>query len=238
MWGGLGDDVEHGGGGNDFLYGEAGNDTLDGGDGEDTLMGGAGADILTGGNGADTVDYSDSNAAVTVSLAAGVGGLQAASGGTADGDQLYGIERVRGSHFNDTLTGDDGDNQLRGGDGNDTENAAAARITSMATTATTCWTAAPAMMSSTAATVRIPCAAVWGPTRSTTPPPSRRHGQPGRRQRYRTAVGFRRHGDGRHGLWLRRRARQQLRRYAHRRRRQERPDGQRRRGYPERWRRR
>ncbi len=122
LWGGLGDDVEHGGGGGDFLYGEAGNDTLDGGDGEDTLMGGAGADILMGGNGADTVDYSDSNAAVTVSLVAGAGGLQAASGGTADGDQLYGIERVRGSHFNDTLTGDDGDNQLRGGDGNDVEN--------------------------------------------------------------------------------------------------------------------
>ena len=56
-------------------------DKLDGGEGDDLLKGSLGGDQLIGGNGTDTVDYSVSNAAVTVNLELGFG-----SGGTAAGD--------------------------------------------------------------------------------------------------------------------------------------------------------
>ena len=41
------------------------------------------------------------------------------SGGDAEGDTFFSIEDVFGSKQNDTLTGDDGPNQLAGGQGND-----------------------------------------------------------------------------------------------------------------------
>jgi Ca2+-binding RTX toxin-like protein len=103
-----------GGVGNDRLQGSAGADVLDGGTGADWLIGGAGADHLIGGDGIDIATYFDSSAAVSVSLATGLG-----SGGEAAGDTLDGIERVGGSNFNDTLIGDAGANQLRGFGGND-----------------------------------------------------------------------------------------------------------------------
>ena len=90
-----------------FLYGAGGNDTMDGGAGNDTLQGGAGNDSLVGGTGIDTADYSTSAAAVTVSLATGLG-----SGGDAATDTLSGIENLVGSAFNDSLTGDANANVL------------------------------------------------------------------------------------------------------------------------------
>ncbi len=122
LWGGAGDDMLAGNGGNDTLYGETGNDQLDGGAGNDTLLGGLGADTLNGGEGMDTVSYADSASAVTVNLTTDDTGLQTASGGTADGDRLYGFENARGSGFADWLTGGDGANTLWGGAGNDSEN--------------------------------------------------------------------------------------------------------------------
>jgi Ca2+-binding RTX toxin-like protein len=77
------------------------------GEGKDTISGG------TGGN--DTVDYSNSDAAVTVDLS-----TNTVSGGYATGDTISGIENVFGSKFNDTLTGNSGDNKLYGFDGDDT----------------------------------------------------------------------------------------------------------------------
>ena len=96
------------------LSGGAGNDILNGGDGDDYLDGGAGADQLIGGAGFDGVDYSGSNAAVTVNLATGT-----ASGGTAQGDTLSGIELVQGSAHDDTITGSENSDVIYGGDGND-----------------------------------------------------------------------------------------------------------------------
>lgn len=97
-----------------WLRGYAGDDTLSGGDGGDRLRGGEGADTLIGGSGADFAEYTDSSAGVTVSLATGTG-----SGGDAEGDTLTSIERLRGSAFDDHLTGSDGKNTLLGRSGDD-----------------------------------------------------------------------------------------------------------------------
>ncbi|MBN2816260.1 MAG: hypothetical protein JXQ67_06215 [Campylobacterales bacterium] len=100
--------------GDDTLKGGSGLDTLDGGDGNDTLFGGADADILDGGAGDhDIVDYSDVTAnGVKVNLQTGIA--------TGDGeDRLYGIEDVRGSNLDDTLSGDSSINTIYGGDGAD-----------------------------------------------------------------------------------------------------------------------
>jgi Ca2+-binding RTX toxin-like protein len=97
------------------LIGSAGDDTLSGSAGNDTIIGGAGADILVGNGGVDIVDYSGSNAAVSVDLGSGVG-----LGGDAQGDTLNSVENLVGSAFNDTLTGDSGVNSLSGGNGDDT----------------------------------------------------------------------------------------------------------------------
>ena len=100
----------NGSGFNDVLTGDAGANVLDGGAGNDILAGGAGADTLIGGTGIDTADYSAATAGVTVNLATGV---------ASDGDTLSGIENLKGSGFNDTLTGNASANTLDGGAGDD-----------------------------------------------------------------------------------------------------------------------
>ncbi len=104
----------------DYLAGAAGANILDGGAGDDGLGGSAGADTLIGGDGVDMADYITSAAKVVVNLNAGT-----ASGGYATGDILTGIENLRGSAFNDTLTGDAGANRLSGMDGTDVLNGGA-----------------------------------------------------------------------------------------------------------------
>jgi Ca2+-binding RTX toxin-like protein len=99
------------------LRGLAGNDTLNGDGGNDTLFGGAGADSLDGGADSDEANYTESTAGITVSLLTGAG-----FGGHAEGDTLVGIERLEGSNFADTLTGDFGENILRGGEQDDNLN--------------------------------------------------------------------------------------------------------------------
>lgn len=99
---------------NKTIRGTNGKDTLRGGDGNDTIHGSAGADALYGGAGLDIVDYSGSNAAVSVNLGTG-----AVSGGHAAGDTIRGFEGVVGSAYNDTLTGSSGKDSLYGGAGND-----------------------------------------------------------------------------------------------------------------------
>jgi Ca2+-binding RTX toxin-like protein len=104
-----------GGIGVDELAGHGGNDTLEGGIGDDWLVGGVGADTLAGGSGFDFASYGDSTAGVTIDLAAGT-----ASGGEAAGDTLSSIEHLAGSDYADALTGDAGDNILKGFGGADT----------------------------------------------------------------------------------------------------------------------
>jgi Ca2+-binding RTX toxin-like protein len=103
LYGGAGSDTLDGGDGNDLLLGEDGSDTLYGGNGDDTLRGGDGGDALFGGTGLDFIDYSDSNAAVSINLATG-----SFSGGFATGDSGAGVDGIIGSAFDDTLVGFDG----------------------------------------------------------------------------------------------------------------------------------
>ena len=96
-------------GGNDILDGGAKNDVLDGGDGDDTLIGGSGQDEAT---------YQNAVSAVTVDLS-NLGAQNTLGAGT---DTLSSIERLRGSAFDDHLTGDDNANTLWGGGGADALN--------------------------------------------------------------------------------------------------------------------
>lgn len=88
---------------------------LKGGLGNDTLIGEAGGDTLDGGQDIDTASYIHSRSGVDVNLESGT-----ALGGHAAGDTLVSIESVRGSKFNDVLTGDNKANALSGGKGDDT----------------------------------------------------------------------------------------------------------------------
>jgi len=102
------------------LVGTNSNDTLAGGMGDQWFRGRGGSDLLNGGVGSDTADYSVDPGAVTVNLATGTAtdgwGDIWALGGT---DTLISIENVKGSQFNDTLTGDANANRLDGGAGDD-----------------------------------------------------------------------------------------------------------------------
>lgn len=99
------DDVMRGKGGNDLLYGDRGNDIL---------IGGKGADVLDGSSGIDTASYEDAEAGVTANLA-----KSSDNKGDAAGDTYFSIENLKGSDFDDVLTGDSGDNEINGGKGND-----------------------------------------------------------------------------------------------------------------------
>lgn len=79
----------------------------------------AGNDTIIGSSAVDRIDYSrDSNyggnAGVVVNLATGI-----ATDGFGDTDTFSNIDWVRGTAFNDQLTGNDGNNRLEGLDGND-----------------------------------------------------------------------------------------------------------------------
>ena len=106
---------------NDTLTGNAGNNVLAAGAGDDWLYGQGGADTLDGGDGVDWVSYYYSTGAVNVSLVAGATN----SGSDAQGDVLTNIEYLDGSNFNDTLTGNAGDNWISGEGGADTINGGA-----------------------------------------------------------------------------------------------------------------
>jgi Ca2+-binding RTX toxin-like protein len=100
--------------GDDWIFGFGGDDWIEGHDGNDFLFGGEGADLLDGGDDIDTAIYSDSPDGVTVDLQTGKG-----HGGTAEGDQLYSIENLTGSWWDDLLFGNANDNVLFGLGGDD-----------------------------------------------------------------------------------------------------------------------
>ena len=112
--GGSGDDELWGNDGGDTLAGSAGDDRLYGGEGNDYLYGRTGADLLDGGGGIDSISYNGSDAGVMINLMDDI-----VSGGSAEGDVIVNIENVQGSHHQDRLVGDDGDNTLTGIGGDD-----------------------------------------------------------------------------------------------------------------------
>ena len=134
-----GDDVISGNGGfRDYIYGLGGDDTILGSDetidvlragpgddqlygfaGDDRLQAGTGDDLLDGGDGFDRVEYNDPTSGVTVDLRIQGEGQAQLISQEQGSDILISIERVRGSAFGDTLTGNSGENWLFGEGGND-----------------------------------------------------------------------------------------------------------------------
>ena len=123
VYGSSHDDHITGDNGVNWLRGYHGDDQLFGGAGGDYLQGGTGADVLDGGTGQDWGYYVSSTSGLTVNL-----GNTALNTGEAIGDTYVSIENLFGSRYNDNLTGDSGNNFLRGhlgddvmfgGDGND-----------------------------------------------------------------------------------------------------------------------
>jgi Ca2+-binding RTX toxin-like protein len=114
--------VVNGGDGNDRIYGNGAIlNTINGGNGNDYIHGGAGADTLSGDAGTDTLSYEFSNLGVNVNMSQLTAGLITVSGGHANGDLVSNnFENVVGSEFNDTITGNNGNNILIGLGGNDT----------------------------------------------------------------------------------------------------------------------
>ncbi|MEM7412829.1 MAG: calcium-binding protein [Myxococcota bacterium] len=117
--GGAGDDRIEGGRFGDRLFGGAGNDELRGGGGDDFLQGGGGSDLTDGGSGNDTASFADIGSSVTADLSEGEASYAAPNGNTVT-DQLVSIENLVGSSNADSLAGDEGNNVLTGGDGEDT----------------------------------------------------------------------------------------------------------------------
>ncbi|WP_445577602.1 Calcium-binding protein [Pseudomonas sp. E141] len=99
----------------EIYQGSGFDDTLLGSAKADIFIGGAGADIIDGRGGVDQAWYINSAAAVEINLQTGIN-----QGGDAQGDVLTNIERIMGSQFNDSMTGDSLANWLEGGLGNDT----------------------------------------------------------------------------------------------------------------------
>lgn len=106
-----------GGSGNDTLTGDANDNVIDGYLGDDTLNGAGGTDTVS----YDSLVNNLTETGVTVSLA-----LQGSSQNTvgAGSDTLSNFENIRGSQYDDTLTGDSSNNEIEGGLGDDTLNGA------------------------------------------------------------------------------------------------------------------
>jgi RHS repeat-associated protein len=105
--------VINGGDGDDIITGLGGSDTMNGGAGNDTFVSGNTSDVMDGGDGIDTLNYV-ADYAVTVNLASGT------TTGNSGNHTHSNIENVKGSIYNDTITGSSGANTLRGHSGNDT----------------------------------------------------------------------------------------------------------------------
>ena len=134
FYGGEGNDYITGGHGKDKIYGENGDDSLYGGAGDDWIYAGDGSnvsygeagndifvveegniDIINGGTGSsDMVDFSLVSQFVTVNFFM----MESLDG--AVNKTFYGIEDIRGSDYNDILTGDTKINKIFGGIGHDT----------------------------------------------------------------------------------------------------------------------
>jgi len=111
-----GNDLIEGGTGDDNLHDAGGVNTIRGGDGDDYLDPGRGADVLDGGPGVDRSLYADRTASVFADLDDAYGD----DGEAGEGDSLIDIESIYSGSGNDTLIGNDEDNEFGGNDGFDT----------------------------------------------------------------------------------------------------------------------
>jgi Ca2+-binding RTX toxin-like protein len=90
--------------GDDLLVGNEGDDFLWGMNGNDTMEGGEGADFIWGGMGFDIASYANAASGVNVTLELQLGPAQSGAGEEND-DELWYMDGLWGSEFNDTLTG-------------------------------------------------------------------------------------------------------------------------------------
>lgn len=135
LYGGDGDDYLHGGRANDFLYGGSGNDILQGLQGVDSLYGDSGDDILIyfgnddsvldGGEGIDLISFGSNfggDGVTAVLQESGTNSFDVAigSGSPTSYSNAVSIEGFIGSDYNDSLSGNSGDNVIYGDSGNDT----------------------------------------------------------------------------------------------------------------------
>lgn len=100
---------------NDLFFAGASDDWFDGGAGDDWFDGGAGGDYVWGGTGIDTASYASASSGVTAALQS----FNSNGTGDAKDDVILQVERLLGSSFDDTLTGDRQNNEIRGGAGDD-----------------------------------------------------------------------------------------------------------------------
>ncbi|MFQ5565264.1 MAG: calcium-binding protein [Paracoccaceae bacterium] len=128
--GGDGDDTLYGGDGYDKLYGGQGDDAHFGGAGDDYLQGNTGSDYMDGGVGYDVASFveiaptsADNDGLVfTTAYDSGTGAstYTATNPDTGDVDTVVNVEELRGTNYNDTMTGGDGDDHFVGARGEDT----------------------------------------------------------------------------------------------------------------------
>ncbi len=121
-----GDDMIDGGSGNDILIGLGGNDTLYGGSGDDILDGGSGDDIMIGGAGNDTYYVDSLSDTIIESGDEGLDIVYASIDYTLDDGnhidvlKLTGMALVGiGNNLDNSIVGNQFDNILEGGGGND-----------------------------------------------------------------------------------------------------------------------
>jgi Ca2+-binding RTX toxin-like protein len=99
------------------VTGSAFADTLTGSSWNEALEGRAGKDVIDGQGGTDNAYYFNAVAGINVDLSQN----KASKDGYGSSDVLLNIENVTGSRdFNDSISGDSGDNRLEGNGGNDT----------------------------------------------------------------------------------------------------------------------
>jgi Ca2+-binding RTX toxin-like protein len=109
----------------DSLSGDSNSNILSGGLDNDVLEGFGNSDILWGGvdindvigNGIDTATYANATSYVMASLTSTLSGFSGA--GDAAGDSYVSIENLTGSNYGDTLIGNEVNNEINGGLGDD-----------------------------------------------------------------------------------------------------------------------
>lgn len=121
-----GDDVIVGGPRNDIISGLGGNDRICAAGGKDSITPGPGRDLVNGGPNPPPVPFSCQSASKSVgdfvSFARGPGVKVSLASGKASGqgrDRLIGIESIVGSKHNDKIWGNEGQNCVFPGGGND-----------------------------------------------------------------------------------------------------------------------
>ncbi len=118
-------DKIYGHGGNDALYGNDGDDQIFGGTGNDTLDGGVGSDTMSGGLADDVYSIDDIGDCVVENTNEGIDTVKSSISYTMEANVenliLTGTADINGigNSLNNIITGNSGDNQMAGGQGDD-----------------------------------------------------------------------------------------------------------------------